>query len=82
MAPRTIRMAIKNCLKNLTAGELGEFKDQLNVEKEIPTSSLEGKDYLAVTQVIDTTFGDEALDVVVELLNDIGCKKKAAALGK
>ena len=82
MAPPTIRTAIKNCLKDLTAGELEEFKDALIAEKGVPTSSVEGKNFLVVTRVIDTTFSDEALKVVIELLNDIGCKKKADALGK
>lgn len=60
-----------------------KFCDALIADAGIATSRVEGKDYLEVTNVIVSNFGEaKALDVVIELLEDNGCKEHADALGK
>lgn len=83
MPPKTIKRAIKNCLENLPEKDFKKFCDALISDAGIATSRVENKDYLEVTNVIVSNFGEaKALDVVIELLEDIGCKDKADALGK
>uniref|UniRef100_A0A671Y652 PYD and CARD domain containing n=1 Tax=Sparus aurata TaxID=8175 RepID=A0A671Y652_SPAAU len=81
MPPKTIKRAIKNCLENLPEKDFKKFCDALISDAGIATSRVENKDYLEVTNVIVSNFGEaKALDVVIELLEDIGCKDKADAL--
>lgn len=83
MAPKT-KKAIQDFLENLTAGNFKKFCQALvdrSDKPRIATSKVEGKDFLDVTNVIVTTFGEaKALDVVIELLTE--CKINAADLGK
>ena len=83
MPPKTIKKAIKNCLENLREKDFKKFCDALIADAGIATSRVEGKDFLDVTNVIVITFGEaKALDMVIDLLEDNGCKEQADALGK
>ncbi|KAM8735556.1 apoptosis-associated speck-like protein containing a CARD isoform 2-T2 [Acanthopagrus schlegelii] len=81
MPPKTIKKAIKNCLENLREKDFKKFCDALIADAGIATSRVEGKDFLDVTNVVVTNFGEaKALDMVIELLEDNGCKEQADAL--
>ncbi|XP_036929640.1 apoptosis-associated speck-like protein containing a CARD isoform X2 [Acanthopagrus latus] len=81
MPPKTIKKAIKNCLENLREKDFKKFCDALIADAGIATSRVEGKDFLDVTNVVVTNFGEaKALDMVIDLLEDNGCKEQADAL--
>ncbi|XP_068591533.1 apoptosis-associated speck-like protein containing a CARD [Cebidichthys violaceus] len=84
MAPKTAKRLIKDTLANLTDVNFKEFIDELldrEGEPRVKRNQVENKSFIVVADVLVSTFTEPgALDVVVELLGAIGCKKEATKL--
>lgn len=86
MAQKTIKMAIKDRLENLGKQDLNKFRSALldrREEPRVPVSRVEEKDFLGITDVLVSTFGEHsAAQVTWDLLKQIKCNGEAEALGK
>lgn len=86
MTTKSVRLAIKDALEDLTEMKLKKFRAALvdrRGERRVKTNAVEGKDLLTITDVLVSTFtASEAVQVTVELLKEIGCNDEAQRLGE
>lgn len=86
MPPKTIKSAIKDSLENLERQNLAKFCSALldrREEPRVPVRRVEDKDFLGVTDVLVSTFGEgEAARVTLELLKEIQCVDVAETFGE
>lgn len=86
MAQKTIKMAIKDSLENLGKQNLNKFRSALldrREEPRVPVSRVEDKDFLGITDVLVSNFGEfGAAQITLDLLKQIKCNDEAEALGK
>uniref|UniRef100_A0A674MUW4 CARD domain-containing protein n=2 Tax=Takifugu rubripes TaxID=31033 RepID=A0A674MUW4_TAKRU len=84
MAQKTIKMAIKDSLENLGKQNLNKFRSALLDRREgprVPVSRVEDEDFLGITDVLVSTFGEfSAAEVTLDLLKQIKCNGEAEAL--
>ncbi|TWW80154.1 CARD PYD and [Takifugu flavidus] len=84
MAQKTIKMAIKDSLENLGKQNLKKFRSALLDRREkprVPVSRVEDEDFLGITDVLVSTFGEfSAAQVTLDLLKQIKCNGEAEAL--
>ncbi|KAG7241981.1 hypothetical protein INR49_024653 [Caranx melampygus] len=86
MGGKTVKITLAETLEDLTKDNFEKFVHHLLDRREEPRirrSSVEGKNYLGVTDVLVSAFTEAgAPRVVVELLRGIGCNEEAARLGR
>lgn len=84
MAPDSIRMAIGNCLENLSKDDLEKLIHKLihrGGEPRIRRTQVDGKSRLQITDTVVNAFTEpKALEVILELLRTIGCSEDAKEL--
>lgn len=86
MAQKTVKSAIKDSLENLGKQNLNKFRSALLDRREEPrvlVSRVEDKDFLGITDVLVSTFGElAAAQVTLDLLKQIKCNGEAETLGR
>lgn len=86
MSSKTVKITLAETLEDLSKNNFEKFVEHLLDRREEPQvrrNSVEGKNYLGVTDVLVSTFTEaRAPRVVVELLRQIRCNDEADRLGE